>query len=170
MAVELLSQATGYGVIIGLSFLFCLVILVCVNLQKRYLSEDSEQSEMVRMLGLVEISCRRKLMSYTIVHGRQQICRYGSDMFGCLLQLDVDQRERILCRLYVQMGCCVADLVGEWAFIPDRFDGCHGHCGKVTGTGMRFESTCFVCKRLTEDSTPTLALSLCVDDTETMST
>ena len=46
MTVELLSQATGYGVIVGLSFLFCAIILICVRLQKRYLSEDSDQSEM----------------------------------------------------------------------------------------------------------------------------
>ncbi|CAK1362668.1 putative urea active transporter 1 [Cercospora beticola] len=46
MTVELLSQVTGYGVIVGLSFLFCAIILICVRLQKRYLSEDSDQSEM----------------------------------------------------------------------------------------------------------------------------
>ncbi|KIW14582.1 hypothetical protein PV08_07366 [Exophiala spinifera] len=46
MAVELLSQADGYGIIIGLSVLFCLIILAAVRLQKRYLSEDSDQSEM----------------------------------------------------------------------------------------------------------------------------
>ncbi|KAK4618593.1 putative urea active transporter 1 [Fulvia fulva] len=46
MAVELLSQATGHGVIIGLSILFCLIILAAVRIQKRYLSEDSDQSEM----------------------------------------------------------------------------------------------------------------------------
>ncbi|QSZ36686.1 hypothetical protein DSL72_006567 [Monilinia vaccinii-corymbosi] len=46
MAVELLTQADGYGIIIGLSVLFCLIILAAVRIQKRYLSEDSDQSEM----------------------------------------------------------------------------------------------------------------------------
>jgi urea-proton symporter len=48
MAEQLLSQATGYGIICGLSVVFCIIILVAVRLQKRYLSEDSDQSEMVR--------------------------------------------------------------------------------------------------------------------------
>jgi uncharacterized membrane protein (DUF485 family) len=46
MAVELLSQADGYGIIVGLSVLFCGIILVAVRIQKRYLAEDSDQSEM----------------------------------------------------------------------------------------------------------------------------
>jgi Na+/proline symporter len=46
MAVELLDQADGYGIIIGLSVLFSLLIIVAVRMQKRYLSEDSDQSEM----------------------------------------------------------------------------------------------------------------------------
>ena len=46
MAVQLLTQADGYGIIVGLSILFCLIILAAVRIQKRYLSEDSEQSEM----------------------------------------------------------------------------------------------------------------------------
>lgn len=46
MTVQLLSQADGYGIIIGLSVLFCLIILAAVRIQKRYLSEDSDQSEM----------------------------------------------------------------------------------------------------------------------------
>jgi len=46
MAVELLSQAVGYGIICGLSVLFCGIILVAVRIQKRYLAEDSDQSEM----------------------------------------------------------------------------------------------------------------------------
>ncbi|CAK3943506.1 SSS family solute:Na+ symporter [Lecanosticta acicola] len=43
---QLLSQATGYGIIIGLSILFCLIILFAVRIQQKYLAEDSEQSEM----------------------------------------------------------------------------------------------------------------------------
>ncbi|EXJ72193.1 uncharacterized protein A1O5_04697 [Cladophialophora psammophila CBS 110553] len=46
MAVQLLTQADGYGIIIGLSVLFCLIIIAAVRIQKRYLSEDSDQSEM----------------------------------------------------------------------------------------------------------------------------
>jgi Na+/proline symporter len=46
MAEALLNQAHGYGIIIGLSVLFCLIIVAAVKVQKRYLSEDSEQSEM----------------------------------------------------------------------------------------------------------------------------
>lgn len=46
MAVELLTQADGYGIIIGLSILFCFIIIASVRIQNRYLSEDSNQSEM----------------------------------------------------------------------------------------------------------------------------
>ncbi|KAE9974372.1 hypothetical protein BLS_001780 [Venturia inaequalis] len=46
MAVQLLSQADGYGVVVGLSILFCLIIIAAVRIQKRYLLEDSDQSEM----------------------------------------------------------------------------------------------------------------------------
>ena len=53
MAVELLSQADGYGIICGLSVLFCGIILVAVRIQKRYLSEDSEQSEMFMVANRV---------------------------------------------------------------------------------------------------------------------
>ncbi|KAL6708284.1 hypothetical protein ACN47E_003208 [Coniothyrium glycines] len=46
MAVQLLTQAEGYGIIVGLSILFCLIIVAAVQIQKRYLSEDSDESEM----------------------------------------------------------------------------------------------------------------------------
>ena len=46
MPVQLLSQATGYGVIIGLSLAFGIIIVAAVKMQKRYLSEDSNHSEM----------------------------------------------------------------------------------------------------------------------------
>ena len=46
MAVQLLTQAEGYGIIVGLSVLFCLIIVAAVQIQKRYLSEDSDESEM----------------------------------------------------------------------------------------------------------------------------
>lgn len=46
MAPALLSQAEGYGIIVGLSVLFCLIIVGAVQIQKRYLSEDSDESEM----------------------------------------------------------------------------------------------------------------------------
>jgi Na+/proline symporter len=44
--VTLISQGTGYGILIGLGILFCGVILVAVKIQKSYLDEDSGQSEM----------------------------------------------------------------------------------------------------------------------------
>ncbi|KAH7071135.1 Sodium:solute symporter family-domain-containing protein [Paraphoma chrysanthemicola] len=46
MAVQLLTQGEGYGIIIGLSVLFCIFIVAAVKIQKRYLSEDSDASEM----------------------------------------------------------------------------------------------------------------------------
>ena len=46
MAEGLLTQADGYGIIIGLSVIFCFIILAAVRIQKRYLSEDSDHSEM----------------------------------------------------------------------------------------------------------------------------
>ncbi|KAF2845566.1 hypothetical protein T440DRAFT_544027 [Plenodomus tracheiphilus IPT5] len=46
MAGALLSQAEGYGIIIGLSVLFCIIIVAAVHIQKRYLAEDSDASEM----------------------------------------------------------------------------------------------------------------------------
>ncbi len=44
--VSLLSQGTGYGIIIGLGILFAAIILVTVKIQRMYLMEDSGQSEM----------------------------------------------------------------------------------------------------------------------------
>ncbi|KIW12288.1 hypothetical protein PV08_09565 [Exophiala spinifera] len=44
--LTLLSQGTGYGLLIGLSILFCGVILIAVKIQKAYLKEDSGKSEM----------------------------------------------------------------------------------------------------------------------------
>jgi urea-proton symporter len=44
--LTLLSQGTGYGLLIGLSLLFCGVILIAVKIQKKYLMEDSGKSEM----------------------------------------------------------------------------------------------------------------------------
>lgn len=46
MVEQLLNQADGYGIVIGLSVVFCLIILAAVRIQKRYLLEDSDQSEM----------------------------------------------------------------------------------------------------------------------------
>lgn len=44
--VRLLSEGAGYGMLVGLGILFCLVILVAVKIQKAYLLEDSMKSEM----------------------------------------------------------------------------------------------------------------------------
>ncbi|CAH0020885.1 unnamed protein product [Clonostachys rhizophaga] len=44
--VTLISQGTGYGMLIGLGVGFCGVILAAVKIQKAYLSEDSGTSEM----------------------------------------------------------------------------------------------------------------------------
>lgn len=44
--LQLISQGTAYGVLIGLGVLFCVVILGAVRVQKAYLSEDSGTSEM----------------------------------------------------------------------------------------------------------------------------
>lgn len=44
--VNLVSQGTGYGLLIGLSVFFCGAILVAIKIQKRYLAEDNGTSEM----------------------------------------------------------------------------------------------------------------------------
>lgn len=44
--VSLISQGTGYGLLIGLAVLFCGVILIAVKMQRAYLLEDSGKSEM----------------------------------------------------------------------------------------------------------------------------
>ena len=44
--VSLISQGTGYGLLIGLAVLFCGVILIAVKVQRAYLLEDSGKSEM----------------------------------------------------------------------------------------------------------------------------
>ncbi|TVY93675.1 Urea active transporter [Lachnellula willkommii] len=44
--VSLLSQATGYGMVIGLSIIFAGIILLATKVQKLYLQEDSGKSEM----------------------------------------------------------------------------------------------------------------------------
>lgn len=44
--VTLISQGTGYGLLIGLAVAFCGIILIAVKIQKSYLLEDSGKSEM----------------------------------------------------------------------------------------------------------------------------
>jgi Na+/proline symporter len=44
--ITLLSQATGYGMVIGFSVLFAILIVAAVRIQKLYLQEDSGKSEM----------------------------------------------------------------------------------------------------------------------------
>lgn len=43
---NLLSQGVGYGNILGLSVAFTVIVIAAVKIQKRYLKEDSETSEM----------------------------------------------------------------------------------------------------------------------------
>lgn len=43
---SLLTQGVGYGIVIGLGVIFAAVILTAVKVQKLYLMEDSETSEM----------------------------------------------------------------------------------------------------------------------------
>lgn len=44
--ISLVSQGTGYGIIIGLGILFAILILGAVKIQKDYLMEDSGKTEM----------------------------------------------------------------------------------------------------------------------------
>jgi Na+/proline symporter len=44
--ILLVSPGTGYAVIVGLGALFAILILISVRIQKRYLHEDSDRSEM----------------------------------------------------------------------------------------------------------------------------
>jgi Na+/proline symporter len=44
--ISLLSQSTGYGILIGLGVLFAVIILAAVKIQKLHLMEDSGRSEM----------------------------------------------------------------------------------------------------------------------------
>ncbi|KAL1845884.1 hypothetical protein Plec18170_009484 [Paecilomyces lecythidis] len=42
----LLNQGTGYGLLIGLAIVFALIILIAVRIQRRYLEEETNHSEM----------------------------------------------------------------------------------------------------------------------------
>lgn len=42
----LIPQGAAYGLLIGLSIVFCGIILLSIKIQKDYLAEDSGQSEM----------------------------------------------------------------------------------------------------------------------------
>ncbi|KAL4786257.1 Sodium:solute symporter family-domain-containing protein [Aspergillus varians] len=44
--IDLVTQGTAYGLLIGLGVLFCGVILIAIKVQRLYLSEDSATSEM----------------------------------------------------------------------------------------------------------------------------
>ena len=44
--MNLVDQGTAYGLLIGLGVLFCVVILIAIQVQKAYLAEDSGTSEM----------------------------------------------------------------------------------------------------------------------------
>jgi hypothetical protein len=44
--ISLVNQGTGYGIIVGLGFLFAILILAAVKVQKTFLMEDSGKTEM----------------------------------------------------------------------------------------------------------------------------
>lgn len=44
--ISLISQGTGYGILIGLGLLFAVFIVGAVKIQKKYLMEDSGKTEM----------------------------------------------------------------------------------------------------------------------------
>ncbi len=69
-----------------------------------------------------------------LVHGCESLCWNRLDLLRRLLQLDVDQRERLLRGIYLQMGCCTASVVGEWTIIPDRPHGCAWYRSKAEST------------------------------------
>ena len=121
-AVSLLSQATGYGVVVGLGVLFALVILVAVRLQRDYLDEDSGESEMFmvanRTVGTGETythlthacpSSPSLLSSNSIALILINMPR--PHMFCCLLIMDVDQRDRVFRRPVLQIRHCSAGMV-----------------------------------------------------------
>lgn len=114
MALQLLTQADGYGIIVGLSVLFCLIILAAVRIQKWYLAEDSDQSEMFmvanRSVGTGLTASAVFSSWYVLVISQQP---FAPRTYGLTNSFqDVDQRKCLLSRLYLQMGSRPADLVG----------------------------------------------------------
>lgn len=97
MAVQLLTQAEGYGIIIGLSVLFCLIIVAAVQIQKRYLSEDSDESEMFMVANR---SVGTGLTASAVFSSWS-----GNHRHGCGANTnppqDVDQRECVRGSLYL---------------------------------------------------------------------
>ena len=75
--VQLLTQAEGYGIIIGLSILFCLIIVFAVQIQKRYLSEASDESEMFmvanRSVG-TGLTASAVFSSWSVNHHHNHYC------------------------------------------------------------------------------------------------
>ena len=55
--ITLVSEATGYGMVVGLSILFALIIIAAVRVQRLYLNEDSDKSE---MFMVILIKCNSK--------------------------------------------------------------------------------------------------------------
>lgn len=53
-------------------------------------------------------------------------------MLRRLFQLDVDQRERLLRRLHLQVGSRSPNLVGQRSLVSDRSYGCRGNRGEAT--------------------------------------
>jgi len=43
---QFLNEGTGYGLLIGLSIAFALIILAAVSVQRHYLNEETNHSEM----------------------------------------------------------------------------------------------------------------------------
>lgn len=137
--VELVSQGTGYGLLIGLGVFFCGVILVAVKVQRLYLAEDSGTSEMFMVAnrtvgtGLTAAAVFSSWMWINETVFAAAMCyRFGLAVPMVRGSLDPAFINPLLLADHISLTSNT--VVGKWPLLSDRSDGSPGCVGKNPGT------------------------------------
>lgn len=125
--LALISQGSAYGLLIGLSVVFCGVILIALKVQKTYLSEDSGKSEMFMVAnrsvgtGLTASAVFSSWMWINETVLAAAMCyRYGLALpLVCASRGDNTFHEANMCIV-----------VGLWSLFSSCIDGSSGRDGK----------------------------------------
>lgn len=118
--LALISQGSAYGLLIGLSVVFCGVILIAVKVQKAYLSEDSGKSEMFMVAnrsvgtGLTASAVFSSWMWINETVLAAAMCY----RYGLALPLVCDSCDN---NFLVDANMCI--VVGFWSLLSNRIDG-----------------------------------------------
>jgi hypothetical protein len=125
--LALISQGSAYGLLIGLSVVFCGVILIAVKVQKAYLSEDSGKSEMFMVAnrsvgtGLTASAVFSSWMWINETVLAAAMCY----RYGLALPLVCASCHN---NLFIEANMCI--VVGFWPLFSNRIDGSTRRDGK----------------------------------------